>query len=120
MLAIFILIVSTTLFCLLLVGISFLFAPREKNSSIKLEPYECGVPAKEKPSSQISVKFFLTALLFILFDIEIIFLYPFALAYREIIELEQGLSLLLGMVLFLLIFIYGLWWEIKTKALNWA
>lgn len=119
MLPIVILIVSTTLLCLLLVGISFLFAPRENNTTIKSGAYECGVPAQEKPNSQISVKFFLTALLFILFDIEIIFLYPFAIAYREILELEQGLSILLGMGFFLLLFIYGLWWEIKSKALNW-
>ena len=100
MLSIFILIVSTTLLCLLLVGISYFFAPRETNSKIKAGAYECGIQPEEKANSQISVKFFLTALLFILFDIEIIFLYPFALAYREILELEQGLSILLGMGLF--------------------
>ena len=119
MIPIFILIVSATLLCLLLVGVSFFFAPKEKNSSTKLEAYECGIQPQEKTSSQISVKFFLTAILFILFDIEIIFLYPFALAYRDILESQQALSILIGMGLFLLIFIYGLWWEIKSKALNW-
>lgn len=119
MLPIVILIVSTGLLCLLLIGISFFFAPKATGSPVKAEAYECGVEAQEKPGSQISVKFFLTAILFILFDIEVIFLYPFALAYKEIIESEQAMSILLGMGFFLLLFIYGLWWEIKSKALNW-
>jgi len=119
MLPIFILIISSSLLCLLLIGISFFFAPKVQNSSTKTGAYECGIQAHEKANRPISVKFFLTAILFILFDIEIVFLYPFALAYREILELKQAVGILTGMGIFLLLFIYGLWWEIKSKALNW-
>ena len=119
MLAILILTVGAIAFCLFLIGISYFFGPKDKNSLSKASAYECGIPTKNKSSGQTSVKFFLTAILFILFDIEIIFLYPFALAYREIIEQEQALGILFAMGLFLLMFIFGLWWEIKSRALDW-
>jgi len=119
MLPVVFLILSTSLLGLLLISISYFFAPKGKKSSVKKEAYECGIPAKKQANTQISVKFFLTAILFILFDIEIIFLYPFAIAYRDFLQMEESLPILFGMGLFLIFFIYGLWWEIKTKALNW-
>ena len=106
-------------FCVLLIAISYFFAPRDKNSKTKASDYECGLIPSTKSSSQISVKFFLTAILFILFDIEIIFMYPFALAYRDFLQRDYGLAVLLAMGLFLVLFVFGLWWEIKTRALNW-
>lgn len=120
MLSILILILSTTALCLFLIGLSHWFGPKDQNSSMKEEAYECGVKAKEKNNTQISVKFFLTAILFILFDIEIIFLYPFAVAYRDLLELEMAGGILFAMALFLTLFIFGLWWEIKSKALKWV
>lgn len=119
MLAIVILILSSFALCAFLVAIPYFFGPKDKISPTKAEDYECGVAAPQKSASSIPVKFFLTAILFILFDIEIIFLYPFALAFREFLQTDQGLSVLLAMGLFLLLFIFGLWWEIKTKALDW-
>ena len=91
-------------------------APLTKAKSL---PYECGIEEEEKPHSRVSVQFYLTAILFILFDIEIIFLYPWALAFGDFIEQGQGLEVLMAMTLFLLIFAYGLWWEITSKALKW-
>ena len=119
MLAIVILSLISVSFCLVLMVIPYFFAPKDKNSKIKADSYECGVAPNQKQSSQVSVKFFLTAILFILFDIEIIFLYPFALAYRELLQTDQALFILFGMGLFILLFIFGLWWEIKSKALEW-
>lgn len=119
MLPIVILIFISFLSCALLIAIAYIFAPRGALSQAKKEDYECGLSPTKKSSVQIPVKFFLTAILFILFDIEIIFLYPFALAYRDFLETDLGLSVLLAMGLFLVLFIFGLWWEIKTKALNW-
>ena len=116
---IFILILSSAGICALLIAISYFFGAKAPVSKSKAEDYECGLAPPKKPSSRISVQFFLTAILFILFDIEIIFLYPFALAYRDFLQSEQGVFVLLAMGLFLLLFIFGLWWEIKTKALNW-
>lgn len=119
MLPILILILASLSFCLLLIAFPYFFGPRDKVSPNKAEGYECGLVPPKKATSRVSVKFFLTAILFILFDIEIIFMYPFALAYREFLKTEHGLAILLAMGFFLLIFIFGLWWEIKTKALDW-
>ena len=105
--------------CILMIAFSYLFGDKDKGSPMKEEAYECGLVPSQKASSRVPVKFFLTAILFILFDIEIIFMYPFALAYRDFLTTDYGLSVLLAMGLFLLIFIFGLWWEIKTKALDW-
>lgn len=119
MLPILILALASAGLCLILISISYFFAPKDKKSETKSSDYECGLAPEQKKNSQISVKFFLTAILFILFDIEIIFLYPFALAYRDFLQTEQAVGILLAMALFLLLFIYGLWWEIKSKALDW-
>ncbi len=119
MLPIVILIFASFGLCALLIAFSYFFAPKDQISQTKAEDYECGLAPPQRASSRISVKFFLTAILFILFDIEIIFMYPFALAYRDFLKTDYGLEILLAMGLFLLIFIFGLWWEIKTKALDW-
>ncbi|PIS10570.1 MAG: NADH-quinone oxidoreductase subunit A [Bdellovibrio sp. CG10_big_fil_rev_8_21_14_0_10_47_8] len=86
---------------------------------VKFEAYECGIPAQEKKDTKISVKFYLTAILFIIFDIEIIFMYPWATTFRDFIQSGQGLFVLTSMFIFLLVFIYGLFWEVKSKALEW-
>ena len=119
MLPIILLILISFSFCALLIAIAYFFAPKNSLSEAKKEDYECGLSPVKTGSVQIPVKFFLTAILFILFDIEIIFMYPFALAYRDFLETDFGLTVLLAMGLFLILFIFGLWWEIKTKALNW-
>ena len=107
------------LFCAALMGISHAFGPKPPPSQAKAEAYECGIAAPPAPSSRVPVKFFLTGILFILFDIEIIFLYPFAVAYRDFLSGGQGAAVLLAVGLFLALFVFGLWWEIKTKALDW-
>lgn len=86
---------------------------------VKFEPYECGIPVQEKKDTKISVKFYLTAILFILFDIEIIFMYPWAISFRDFIASGAGAAVGASMLIFLLIFIFGLFWEIKSKALEW-
>lgn len=93
--------------------------PKHKQSSIKLEPYECGVPADGSANTKIPVKYYLTAILFILFDIEIIFMYPWAIAYGDFITSGLGLYVLSAMGVFVLIFIFGLFWEVKSRALEW-
>ncbi len=91
----------------------------KKTSQAKFDIYECGIPVEEKKDTKISVKFYLTAILFILFDIEIIFMYPWAVNFRHFIKSGSGLLVFSSMGIFLIIFIYGLWWEIKSKALEW-
>jgi NADH-quinone oxidoreductase subunit A len=96
-----------------------LVGPKPKFSELKSTSYECGLPVQETGHSKIPVKFYLTAILFILFDIEIIFMYPWAISLVEFIEAGQGAQVLLAMGFFLLVFIFGLVWEIKSKALEW-
>ncbi|MEY4617428.1 MAG: hypothetical protein RJB66_2388 [Pseudomonadota bacterium] len=91
----------------------------KKTSAVKLAPYECGIPGIDKKDTKISVKFYLTAILFILFDIEIIFMYPWALTFKDFAAQSAGLYSLLAMGIFLLVFIFGLFWEVKSKALEW-
>ena len=81
--------------------------------------YECGLIGVPAKSSRIPSGYYLTAILFVLFDIEIIFLYPWALAYRDFLDTGHGLSYLMVFIIFLLLFILGLFWEIRIKALNW-
>jgi len=102
-------------------GLLFLASKLGKRSydPVKFESYECGIPAQEKKDTKISVKFYLTAILFIIFDIEIIFMYPWATTFREFIASGQGTSALISMGVFVAIFIFGLFWEVKSKALEW-
>ena len=92
---------------------------RKNNSHVKREVYECGLPGQDKKDTKISVKFYLTAILFILFDIEIIFMFPWAITFKDFIAKGQGTYILASMMIFLAIFIFGLFWEIKSKALEW-
>lgn len=92
---------------------------RRTYDPVKFESYECGIPVQEKRDTKISVKFYLTAILFILFDIEIIFMYPWALTFREFIASGAGLYSFIAMLIFVAIFVFGLFWEIKSKALEW-
>lgn len=93
-------------------------AKKALQSKAKSEIYECGIEEVEKKDTKISVKFYLTAILFILFDIEIIFMYPWAVNFREFIANGAGTFVFVSMMIFLAIFIYGLWWEVKSKALE--
>jgi NADH-quinone oxidoreductase subunit A len=90
-----------------------------KTSQAKFDIYECGIPVQEKKDTKISVKFYLTAILFILFDIEIIFMYPWAANFKSFLATGNGPYVFGAMFFFLAVFIFGLWWEIKSKALEW-
>jgi NADH-quinone oxidoreductase subunit A len=93
--------------------------PKPKVSAAKAMPYESGVAGTETNESRISVKFYLTAILFIIFDIEIIFMYPWALTFMDFVRSGQGMYILGGMGIFVLLFVIGLIWEVKSKALEW-
>ena len=102
----------------LLAAVSLL-GPKPKDDEVKNQTYECGLPEQLTGHSKISIKFYLTAILFILFDIEIIFMYPWAISMGDFMSSGHGFYILGAMGFFLLIFIYGLFWEIKSKALEW-
>jgi NADH-quinone oxidoreductase subunit A len=115
---IFITVFVTVFGCLCLLA-GRLLGGKKFQDAVKLAPYECGIPGVEKKDTKVSVKFYLTAILFILFDIEIIFMYPWATSFKEMIASGIGLYALIAMMVFILIFIFGLFWEIKSKALEW-
>ena len=83
------------------------------------ELLECGLPTEYKKDTKVSVKYYLTAILFILFDIEIIFMYPWAVSFKDFIASGDGAFVLISMMVFIAIFIFGLFWEVKSKALEW-
>ncbi|MCB0363133.1 MAG: NADH-quinone oxidoreductase subunit A, partial [Bdellovibrionales bacterium] len=79
------------LFGIALVIVSSLLGPRLIQSAMKKRPYECGLEGEIKDDTKIPIKYYLTAILFILFDIEIIFMYPWAVAYGDYISAGNGL-----------------------------
>ncbi len=80
----------------------------------KMEPFECGKSPLVSPRQRFSVKFYLTAVLFILFDIEAVFLYPWAALFRQL-----GCFGLVEMLLFIAVLGIGLLYVWKKGALNW-
>jgi len=86
-------------------------------SPIKDTPYECGVKSEGIVHTRFSVKFYVTAMLFLLFDIEVVFLIPWTFVYRDF--LANDISILGPMMFFLFVLVLGLAYEVKKGALNW-
>lgn len=103
----------------IVVGTSLLGPRNKRNNRAQMMPYECGVPGIETNDSKISIKFYLTAILFILFDIEIIFMYPWAIKFMDSLKDGTGGYMLVVMGVFVALFVVGLVWEVKSKALDW-
>jgi NADH-quinone oxidoreductase subunit A len=104
--------------CIILL-VANLLGIKAPKSKVKQETYECGLESDTSGPTKVPIKFYLTAILFILFDIEIIFMYPWALTFNDFIQAGHGVYIMGSMGLFLLIFIIGLLWEVKSKALEW-
>ena len=101
-------------------GISVLVGKRGKRSPIKDTAYECGMLPLGEGNSRLSVKFYLVAMLFILFDIEVVFLYPWAVVYRTMLKNPATRDLILGSMLsFLGILFVGYLYALKKKAFDW-
>ena len=87
-------------------------------SKTKNIPYECGMLPVGEGSTRFSVRFYLVAMLFILFDIEVVFLYPWAVVYREM--LTENANLIFGaMVSFLGVLFVGYVYALKKQAFDW-
>ena len=98
--------------------LSVVLGKKGKRSPIKDTAYECGMLPVGPGSTRLSVKFYLVAMLFILFDIEVIFLYPWAVVYKEM--LSQNAGLILGSMLsFLGILFVGYIYALKKGAFDW-
>jgi NADH-quinone oxidoreductase subunit A len=97
----------------LLLSVGKLLAPNRPNPE-KLSPYECGFEAFEDARMKFDVRYYLVAILFILFDLEIAFLFPWAVVLQDV-----GLEGFVAMMIFLLILIVGFAYEWKKGALEW-
>lgn len=93
------------------------FGQRAKHTKIKDSAYECGVAAEGVIHTRFSVKFYLTALLFMLFDLEIVILVPWTFIYREF--LANNIAILGPILFFIGVLVLGLFYEIKKGALQW-
>ena len=96
-----------------LLVIGWLLGPRRPDAE-KLSPYECGFEAFEDARTQFDVRYYLVAILFIIFDLEIAFLFPWAVVFREI-----GMPAITAMAVFLGILVIGFVYEWKKGALEW-
>lgn len=92
---------------------SHLLGPRRK-SVVKDEAFECGIESVGNARTPISVKYFLTAILFVLFDVEVIFMYPWAVNFRAL-----GTDGFIEMVVFLALLLAGFGYVIKKGILRW-
>lgn len=103
-----------------MIGLSFLLGKRARRTRIKDTPYECGMIPEGSGPGRMSIRFYLVAVLFLLFDIEVVFLYPWAVVYREMLADPATRALVFGGILpFLGLLAVGLIYEIKKRGFDW-
>jgi NADH-quinone oxidoreductase subunit A len=112
-LAIALLLVLSTIVGLIAIGLGELFGPKRK-STVKNEPYESGMKPIGPGTRRMPVRFYLVAVLFILFDIEVVFFLPWAIVFRQL-----GLFGLIEMAVFIIILLVGYIYAWKKGALEW-
>ncbi len=100
------------------IALSYIFGPKKPTRS-KLETYECGVPITGDARERFSVKFFLVAMVFLIFDVEVVFLFPWAILLREFKASGHGLFVFGSMMVFLVMLGIGLLYEWKRGAMKW-
>ena len=90
-----------------------LLGPKRK-SKIKLDTFECGIESQGNARVPFSIKYFLVAILFVLFDVEVIFMYPWAVNFKQL-----GTTGMLEMLVFMVLLLTGFYYIIKKGALKW-
>ncbi len=113
------LIVAITIGAVIL-GVSWMLGKHQRNPS-KLAPYESGVPLLDENRKRVNVRFYQIAMLFILFDIEAAFLYPWAVIYRDATRTPSGLSWFVfgEMLVFMLLLAVGYVYVWKKRTFDW-
>jgi NADH-quinone oxidoreductase subunit A len=101
-----------------MIGFSFLLGKKVKNR-VKDSPYECGIEATGDASNSFSVKFYLVGMLFILFDIEAIFLYPWVVVFKDLNH-QQKMFPFLEMLVFVIFILCGFFYIWKMGVLDWS
>jgi NADH-quinone oxidoreductase subunit A len=100
-------------FVLTTIFVTHLLGPKRK-SEVKLESFECGIEAQGNSRIPFSIKYFLVAILFVLFDVEVIFMYPWAVNF-----LDLGMFGFVEMIVFISLFLLGFLYIIRKGALDW-
>ena len=100
-----------------IIATSHLLGQRGRHTSIKDSAYECGVAGHGVVHTRFSVKFYVTALLFMLFDLEVVILIPWTFVYREF--LAYHVAILVPILCFFGVLVLGLFYEIRKGALEW-
>lgn len=90
-----------------------LLGPRRKGIK-KNENFECGIESEGNARIPVSIKYFMVAILFVLFDVEVIFFYPYAVNFRE-----MGIDAFLAVLVFVSIFLLGFYYVLRKGALDW-
>lgn len=104
-------------FAAVVLGASVIFGRAARRNATKDSPYECGMLPVGEGAPRFSVKFYLVAMLFVLFDIEVVFMYPWALQFRDLIA--NGPVVLASMAGFAGILVVAYVYALKKGALNW-
>jgi len=86
----------------------------KRKTKVKLESFECGIESKGNARAPFHIKYFLVAILFVLFDVEVIFMYPWAVNFKGF-----GLQGFIEMIVFIALLLVGFFYIIKKKALEW-
>ncbi len=110
--------VIAVVFSLAFVAMSKYFGP-QRPTATKVSMYECGMPSVARAHQRFSVKFYLVAVLFILFDLEAVFLFPWAVVFKASVAAGNGLFLLVEMFTFLGVLFLGWVYCLKRGALQW-
>ncbi len=97
--------------------VSVILGKAGRRTKIKDSAYECGMLPQGEAQPRFSVKFYLVAMLFILFDLEIVFMYPWAVVYRE--SIVESKTILWSMLSFVSILMVGYVYALKKGALDW-
>jgi NADH-quinone oxidoreductase subunit A len=106
------------IFALLFLGLSYWLGPK-KESKLKKTVYECGIPVRGGIEVRFFIRFFLVALLFLLFDLEAVFIYPWAVMYQSMLDGGRMIFALSEMGVFVGILVVGLVYVWKKGALEW-
>lgn len=101
----------------LLKAAEYLGPSRPRN--IKSSPYESGMDPVGTARERYSVKFYLVAMIFIVFDVEVVFMYPWAVSFQGFLEADAGLGAFAVIFVFILILFVGLIYDIKKGGLEW-
>jgi NADH-quinone oxidoreductase subunit A len=111
-------IVVAVVFSLSFVGLSYFFGPKRPLAT-KNSVFECGMPPIGGTRQRFSVKFYLVAVLFLLFDLEAVFLFPWSTVYRSFVEQGAASFVLMEMALFIGVLFMGWFYCLRRGAFEW-